>query len=201
MRTATKLLLAGAGVLAAAGAAMAASDRAHVMNVVMPDGSIAHIRYAGDVASKVVVAPAEQAIPVAFAAEDPFALFDRVAFAMDREMDAMMRQVHALAAASTAPGGAPLSQAALQNLPAGTVSYSFTSFSGGNGASCSQSVQVTSLGANQPPKVVRQTQGDCTAMNSLAPVPAVQQAKPAAPAPRPVALEQVKTSAVKGPVV
>ena len=43
MRTVPKLLLAGAGVLAVAGAAVAASDRAHVMNVALPDGSIASI--------------------------------------------------------------------------------------------------------------------------------------------------------------
>ena len=190
MRTSLKLLLAG-GALAMAGVAVAA-DRTHVLNVAMPDGSIAHIRYVGDVAPRVVVAPAADVMPVAFIGEaSPFAMFDRVAAQMDAQMDAMLHQVSALSAAPLTGGG--VSEAALKSAPAGTVSYSFTSFSSGNGASCSQSVQVTSLGTNQAPKVERQSAGDCTAMNSRAPTPAV--AAPAAreaPALVPVNLEQAK---------
>jgi hypothetical protein len=169
------------------------------MNVVMPDGSVAHIRYVGDVAPRVLIAPAADTIPVDFAVGDPFAMLDRVAFAMDRQMDAMLRQVHALSAASTSPGA--LDNAALKNLPAGTVSYSFSSFSSGNGAACSQSVQVTSLGTNQPPKVVRQSQGDCSAMNNHTPTPAVQPVQRSGPALTPASLEQPKEAPPKGPVI
>jgi hypothetical protein len=200
MRTATKLLLAGAGLIAAAGTAIAASDRGHVVDVALPDGSIAHIRYVGDVAPKVVVAPPADAIPVAFVAADPFAMFDRISWAMDRQMDAMLRQVSALSAMAPGPDGR-VSEAALKSLPPGTVSYSFTSYSSGNGAACSQSVQVTSLGQNQAPKVERQSSGDCSAVNTRKPVPAVQQAKPAAPTITPVRLEKAREPAPKGPVV
>lgn len=199
MRTVPKFLLAGAGVLAIAGAAVAANDRAHVMNVALPDGTIARIHYVGDVAPKIVVTPTPAVMPVAFAA-DPFAMFDHISLAMDRQMDAMLQQASALASAAPGPNG-QLSEAALKSLPAGTVSYSYASYSSGNGGGCSQSVQVTSLGANQAPKVVKQSSGDCTAMNSRAPTPAVQQAKPAVPALTPANLEKEKTAAPRGPVI
>jgi hypothetical protein len=188
MRTSLKLLLAG-GALAIAGVAVAA-DRTHVLNVAMPDGSIAHIRYAGDVPPRIVVAPA--AMPVAFVGEvSPFAMFDRVAAQMDAQMDAMLRQVSALAPAANAQ----VSEAALTRAPAGTVSYSFTSYSSGNGAACSQSVQVTSLGTGQAPKVERQSAGDCTAMTSRAAIPAVAPAARADPLVTPVSLEKAKPAA------
>ncbi|WP_116090892.1 hypothetical protein [Sphingomonas crusticola] len=196
MRTFTKLLLAGAGAAAVAGASMAA-DRGHVLNVALPDGSIAQVHYTGDVAPQVVVAP--QAVPVALVAGDPFAMFDRISLAMDRQMDAMLSQAALLAQA--APAGGQVSEAALRSLPPGTVSYSYTSYWSGNGAQCSQSVQVTSLGANQAPKVIKQSAGDCNAMNRQGPTPAVQQAKPAAPKVTPVVLHQEKAPEAKGPII
>jgi hypothetical protein len=200
MRNLTKFLIAGAGALAIGGVAIAASSPNHVMNVVMPDGSVAHIHYVGDVAPKVVVAPDEATMPVAFMAADPFAMMDRISYEMDRRMDAMLQQASMLANAAPAPNG-QLSEAALKTLPAGTVSYSFTSYSSGSGASCSQSVQVTALGQNQAPKVVKQSQGDCTAMNSRQATPAVQQAPPTAPKLTRASLEQQKQPARKDPVI
>jgi hypothetical protein len=198
VRIPTKLLLAGAGSLAIAGAAIAAADRAHVMNIALPDGTVAQIHYVGDVAPKVVMAP--ETMPAAFLAADPFAMFDRVAWAMDRQMDAMLQQASLMASAAPVANG-QLSEAALRNLPAGTVSYSYTSYSSDNGGSCSQSVQVTALGANQAPKVVRQNSGDCIAMNSRAVTPAVEQARPAAPALTRASLEKPKAPEAKGPVI
>jgi hypothetical protein len=200
MRTLTKFLIAGAGALAIGGVAIAASNPNHVMNVVMPDGSVAHIHYVGDVAPKVDVAPDASAVPVTFLAADPFAMMDRISYAMDRQMDAMLQQASMMARAAPAANG-QLSEAALKSLPPGAVSYSFTSYSSGNGASCSQSVQVTSLGQNQAPKVVKQSQVDCTAMNSRQTTPAVQQAKPGAPALTPASLEKPKEPAARGPVI
>jgi hypothetical protein len=201
MRKISKFLIAGAGALAIGGVAIAASNPNHVMNVVMPDGSVAHIHYVGDVAPKVVVAPDEGAMPVAFMAADPFAMMDRISYEMDRRMDAMLQQASMLANAAPAANG-QLSQAALNSLPAGTVSYSFTSYSSGNGANCSQSVQVTSLGQNQAPKVVKQSQGDCTAMNSRQATPAVQQAAPDAPKLTQAKLDKPKEPApAKGPII
>jgi hypothetical protein len=199
MRTLTKLLLAGAGAAAVAGAALA-TDRGHVMNVALPDGSIAQIHYTGNVAPQLVVAP--DAVPVAFAETDPFAMFDRISMAMDHQMNAMMQQASMLQQA--APAGGPVSDVALKSLPPGTVSYSYASYSSGNGAQCSQSVQVTALGTNQAPKVIKQSSGDCNAMNSRAPTPAVQQAKPEAPKVTPVVLHKDKAdaeTAPKGPII
>jgi len=197
MRKVTKLFLAGAGALSLAGVAVAA-DHGHIMNVVMPDGSVAQIRYVGDVAPQLVAVPVAEAVPVAIA--DPFAMMDRISYEMDRQMDAMLHQASTMA--RTAPGAnGQLSEAALTSLPPGTVSYSFTSYSSGNGASCSQSVQVTSLGRNQAPKVERQSQGDCGAVNTRKPTPAVQQAAPGAPKVTPASLQKPATPAPKGPII
>ena len=197
MRKVTKLLLAGVGALTLTGVAVAAADNHHIMNVVMPDGSVAQIHYVGNVAPQVVAVPAVQAVPVAMV--DPFAMMDRISYAMDRQMDAMLQQASALQQA--APNG-QLSEAALKSLPPGTVSYSFTSYSSGNGASCSQSVQVTALGKNQPPKVERQSQGDCSAVNTRKPTPAVIQAKPDAPKITPVSLQKpADAPKPKGPII
>jgi hypothetical protein len=197
MRKVTKLLLAGVGALTLTGVAMAAADNHHIMNVVMPDGSVAQIHYVGNVAPQVVAVPAARAVPVAWV--DPFAMMDRISYEMDRQMDAMLQQASALQQA--APNG-QLSQAALKSLPPGTVSYSFTSYSSGNGATCSQSVQVTALGQNQPPKIERQSQGDCSALNSRKPTPAVIEAKPDAPKVTPASLQKpAEAPKAKGPII
>jgi len=200
MRKISRLLLAGAGALTLAGVAVAAADNHHVMNVVMPDGSVAQIQYVGNVAPRVVAVPSAEIVPVAMA--DPFAMMDRISYEMDRQMDAMLQQASAMAHA-TAPGAnGQLSEAALRSLPPGTVSYSFTSYSSGNGASCSQSVQVTSLGSNQPPKVERQSQGDCSAVNTRKATPAVIEAKPEGPKVTPANLQKpAEAPKAKGPIV
>jgi hypothetical protein len=165
-------VLAGATAIAIAGTAMAAANDNKVMTADMPDGSLARIEYQGDVAPKVTVEPAIRFVPVRFADPGitaPFALFDRIAADMDRQMDVMFRQARMLEAA--AARGATLDPAAFGNLPAGTVSYRFVSTSTGNGT-CARSIQVTSLGAGQQPKVVSGSSGDCDAP-SRRPVQAV----------------------------
>jgi hypothetical protein len=161
---------------------MAAANDSRIMTVDLPDGSQARIEYKGDVAPKITVEPATRLVPVRWAdpaISAPFALFDRIAADMDQQMDAMFRQARMLESASAAD--APLDRAALGALPAGTVSYRFVSTSTGNGV-CSRSVQVTSLGADQQPKVVSSSSGDCGAP-AHAPVPAVAApARPAMPA-------------------
>ena len=197
MRKVTKLLLAGAGALTLSGVAIAAADNHHIMNVVMPDGSVAQIHYVGNVAPQVVAVPAAQTVAMA----DPFEMMDRISYEMDRRMDAMLQQASAMAQAAPAANG-QLSEAALKSMPPGTVSYSFTSYSSGNGASCSQSVQVTSLGQNQAPKVERQSQGDCSAVNTRKPTPAVIQAKPEAPKVTPASLQKpADAPKPKGPII
>lgn len=198
MRKIAKLLVAGAAALTLGGVAFAAADNHHVLNVALPDGSVAQIHYAGNVAPRVRIAPVADIMPVAVFA-DPFAMMDRISYAMDRQMDAMLRQASLMAHA--APANGPLSEAALKSLPPGTVSYSFTSYSNGNGATCSQSVQVTALDSNQPPKVERQSQGDCSPVNTRKPTPAVQQAAPMAPAVTRTSLHKAPEPAPKGPII
>jgi len=154
--------LAGIAALAVAGTALAASHDWHVMKVDLPDGSIAHVEYAGDVAPKVTVAPPSSLVPVRwfdpFAAA-PFAMFDRIAAQMDQQADMMMRQVRALEMQPN-PANGKLDLAAFGSLPAGTVSYSFVSTGIGTGT-CSRSVQVTSFGPGHQPKVISNSAGDC----------------------------------------
>lgn len=95
MRMIAKSLVAGAALLACAGAAVAAETQTRVMNVALPDGSVARITYQGEVAPRVVVLPGRFAFaPVAFHRDirAPFAMMDHIAAEMDRRMEAMMRR-------------------------------------------------------------------------------------------------------------
>lgn len=185
MRSISKLALAGLGLVALTGGAALAQEM-HVMKVALPDGSVAHIRYAGDKPPQVAVVPVAQriAVPVVLAQPmmSPFADFDRVFADMDRQMAAMMQQARMLARQPTNPSGM-LETVNLGKLPAGTVRYSFTSTTSSNG-SCTQSVQYISDGSAAQPKVVSQSSGDCSAMAK--PVMKVSAPAPkAAPAPAP----------------
>ncbi len=162
MRKIRTIVIAGIAALAAVGTAVAASHDSHVMKLDLPDGSIARIEYKGDVAPKVTVAPTLDFVPVHWF--DPFGaasltLFDRIAADMDRQTDMMMQQVRAFQLEPNARGG-KVDLAAFDVLPAGTVSYSFVSTGTGTGT-CSRSVQVTSFGPGQQPKVVSNSSGDC----------------------------------------
>lgn len=162
MRKVRTAVLAGVAAVAAIGTALAANHGSHVMKVGLPDGTVARIEYEGDVAPKVTVAPSSSVAPIAWLdpfEPAPFALFDRIAADMDRQSDLMMRQVRALPLPIMADGG-KIDLTALHSLPPGTVSYSFVSTTNG-GSTCSRSVQVTSLGSGQQPKVVSNSSGDC----------------------------------------
>jgi hypothetical protein len=189
MRKLRTAVLAGCAAVVAVGTAVAASHDTHALRIAMPDGSIARIEYQGDVAPRVTLAPAT---PVAlFEPFDsaPFAAFDRVAAQIDRDMDAMIRQTATLSAAPSLTPDGTLDMAAFGKLPAGTMHYSFVSTSTGNGT-CNRTVQMTSYGVNQQPKVVQTSSGDCKGMPSVTPAAAdgdtvvmPQPAKPRAPLP------------------
>ena len=75
MRAMRKALLAGAAVIALTGIAglgVAAINQAHVIDVRLPDGSLAHIRYVGDTPPTVSVAPAPVASFILSPAFDPW---------------------------------------------------------------------------------------------------------------------------------
>ena len=151
MRKASGLVLAGLGAAAIAGAAAAASRDTHILNVPTPDGSTVRVEYVGNVAPKVTVVPG--------AAVSPFGLFDRSAFDIQRQIDAMMRQVDTMARMPIA-GTPGLNVAAYGNAPAGTQSVTVVSTS--NGAkTCTRTTEVTAQGSGKPPKVVTNVSGDC----------------------------------------
>ena len=158
MRLMSKVLLGGLATAALAGTAVAAEHVVHVMNVAMPDGSIAKVRYVGDTPPVVRVVPV-RAVPVMpVAMIDPgFAAMDRMVAAMDAHADAMMRQAAMMAAMPAT--GAPLQHADMQKLPAGTVSYSYVSTTSSNG--CTQTVRTTSDGSGGQPQVIRTSAGTC----------------------------------------
>lgn len=186
MRLMSKFALAGAAACALAGTAYAADHAIHRMNVALPDGSVAQVLYAGDVAPKVEFVPVEESVMPVALLDSPFADFDRMFAALDQQAAAMMQQAATLPAAPVGPNG-KIDQAALKNMPAGTVSYSYYSTSTGNGG-CTQSYQMTSYGNGAQPKVVSQTSGDCTKAGVLqaAPKPAKTE-----PAPKEVAPPKV----------
>lgn len=180
MRKATVALLAGAGLALAAGTA-AAAERLHTMQVALPDGSIAEIAYAGNVAPRTEVVPAEAV------AYDPFAEMERISAMMEARHAAMMRRMAALqqqARAAVAAGQAAPGQVLVTGtLPAG-ARYSYTMVSTTSGANgCTQTVEYRSDGSSAQPKVTRTNSGDCSAVNrNPAPVQVSAPAKPAAPA-------------------
>ena len=159
MRKAFGLGLAGLGPAVIAGAAVAATRDTHILNVPAPDGSTVRVEYVGDVAPKVTVVPGS--------VNSPFGLFDRSAFDIQRQIDAMMRQVDTMAKMPIA--GAPgLNVAADGNAPAGAQRVTVVSTS--NGAkTCTRTTEVTAQGAGKPPKVVTNVTGDCGMAPKVAP--------------------------------
>lgn len=165
MRKIRTAVFAGIAALAAAGTALAAPAETRVMKVGLPDGSIARVEYQGEIAPRVIVAPARNLHMIRFVPveADPFAMFDRIAAAMNRQSDLMMRHMLALQSQPDAPG--EINLAGFGPLPAGTVSYRYMSTSTGAGG-CSRSIEVTSLGSGQKPKVVSRSSGNCEGMSS-----------------------------------
>jgi hypothetical protein len=125
MKMISRFALATIGSLSFAGAAMAADRDFHLVNVVLPDGSIQQLRYSGKVAPTLIVVPGRGAFaPLAFRDVGMFrslAMFDRIAAEMDRRVDAMLRQAAALSAQAPGANG-QLDLAAARNLPPGTIS-------------------------------------------------------------------------------
>jgi hypothetical protein len=162
MLKARAIVLAGLGAVVLTGAAAAASRDTHILNVPLPDGSTARIEYVGNVAPKVSVTPAPMQSVFA-----PFGMFDRSMFDMDRQIDAMMRQVNEITAhaATGAPG---MNVASFGNAPAGTESVTIVTTSNGT-QTCTRRTEVTSQGAGKAPKVLSSLSGDCGA--AAAPTP------------------------------
>jgi len=168
MRLTRTTILAGGAALLVAGTAAAAAEKLHTLNVDLPDGSVAQIEYAGDVAPKVAVAPAE-AVPVAYA--DPFLQLDRVAAYLEAQHQAMMQQFAAMEqTAARASAGQPGQMTLTGSLPAGSHFTYVSSTTDGRG--CTQTVEYSSDGSSAQPKVTRTSAGSCDKATRDAPVAA-----------------------------
>jgi hypothetical protein len=176
------IVIVGGIAAALAGAAIAAAPKSHVMDVPLPDGSVAHVEYVGDVAPKVTVAPAPLPGDLWTTGAFPgFGNFDRMIEQIDRQTAAMMRQVQQL---ERQPVGAPgMNVASYGNLPAGANSVSVVTVSNG-GSSCTRTTEVVSQGPGKAPKVTNRVTGNCEGM-AQPPAPPV----PPAPGKAPAALD------------
>jgi hypothetical protein len=149
-------LLAGVASTAFAGAVAA-----NTLTVQLPDGATEQITYSGDVAPQVSFTPT-QAAPAAdraFGPQSPFALMQQIAVQMDRDADAMMRQMQEIAAQPLAGPGRPI-QIDMTTLPPGTQSYSFVSTLSPSGV-CSQSTEIIAQGSAQKPQMITHRSGNC----------------------------------------
>ena len=157
------LVLAGVAAAAVAGSAIAATAKTHVMNVALPDGSVAHVQYVGDVAPKVTIEPGRLAGPEAAWAPmglPSFAGFDRMMADMQRQSAELIRRAQEMAKQPVTAAGAAPYIAAYGNLPAGETSTTVVSVSNG-GATCTRTTEVVSQGAGKPPKVTSNVSGEC----------------------------------------
>ncbi len=151
------VLFCAAAVVAAASVVPARADGAktHIMTIQLPNGAVERIRYTGDVAPQVVLAPAPMAftvpgfMPASAMAE--FAALQRMSDAMDAQEAVMLRQAAELPR---------LTQAGFANLPAGATGYSMVSTFSSNGA-CTRTTQVTYRGDGLAPQTVSNVSGDC----------------------------------------
>jgi hypothetical protein len=197
MRLTRKAALAGIASLAVAGAALAAeAQHFHTMNVQLPDGAVAHVRYSGDVAPTVTIDRGsalrwfDPADALAGLDPAPFAAVDRMAAVMDRQAAAILRQAR-LGASAAGPGEPGLDLLAAGGLPAGAIGYSLVSESTTNG-NCTRSIEVIRAAPTAKPNVVTHQSGDCDT-SAAAPKPdapaasqpgasaAVKPAKPGTP--------------------
>jgi hypothetical protein len=150
----------------AAGTAIAESPKApaayaHIMNVPLPDGSVARVEYVGNVAPKVTVEPlrfADAAAPWGMALPS-FAGFDRMMAEMQRQSQQMIRQAQEMAQHPAATGAQPYI-ASYGNLPAGQTSTTVVSVSNGR-STCTRTTEVVSQGAGKAPKVTSSVSGQC----------------------------------------
>jgi hypothetical protein len=183
MRKAHTVILAGAAALLAGSAAVAATAKLHQMNVALPDGSVAQIEYAGDVAPKVTIAPAPGMRRVAVV--DPFAQMDQVMASMEARHRAMMARMAAMeraAADPPAPPAQPGQQLVAEGGAPANGAYSMVSVSSSTDANgCTQTVETRSNGSGTP-QVTKTSSGNCGKADAAPRAKPGRAAKPAAPA-------------------
>lgn len=157
MRVIKASILAGAAALVLAGSAYAAAQNLHRMTVRTPEGGVATIEYSGNVPPKVTFGDVPMAASV-FGTPSPFASFDRISAAMNREMGVLLRQADML----DVPFANPLFNATMSAAPPGHAQSWFARAAAND--VCMQSVEITQDG-NGKPQVVSHTAGDCHGAN------------------------------------
>lgn len=163
MKKLRNFLMIGAAVAAVAavatGPALAQTLRYHDMTMQSPDGTITHIRYAGNTPPKVEFASPDQSILADVADSAPFVQMDRISAAMDRQADALWR---AVGASDPFTFASPQTVAArLSHLPPGTEGYSVVSYSAG-GKTCTEKMAYSYDGHGKP-MIENASTGDCGA--------------------------------------
>jgi hypothetical protein len=178
----TAIIAAGASA-ALAGAAIAARNDSKMMLIALPDGSVEHVRYEGDVAPEVMFvrdpAPAGM-FTAAFGPGSPFVEMERISAVMEAHAQAMMRQAAAMQAQMPAANGKGIVMTNAAGQPVGVMHYSYVS-STTTADGCTQTVQYSSDGSNNQPKLIRTSTGSCGTAKAA---PAITPTS-AAPAPRP----------------
>lgn len=159
MRKLPAFALAGVAAAVLGGSALAASRNNHVMTVALPDGSTARVEYVGNVAPKLVIEPPRAAVFGDWAPLPAFVGFDRMIEQMNRQAEAMMRQVQQTAG-QPAPGVAAPNFASFGNAPGGFTSTTIVSYSNGK-STCTRSTETVSQGAGKPPTVRSTVSGNC----------------------------------------
>lgn len=188
MRFVRTAIIATVASAAIAGAALAAGDDAKMMLVALPDGSVQHIRYQGDIAPQLIVLPTAQPVnlfDVAFGPGSPFAEMERISAAMDAHAAAMLRRAAAMQADVASPDreGLGIIMTNAQGEPVGAMRYSYVS-TVTTADGCTQTISYSSDGATtRQPKVIKTSSGSCGTAAAPRPAigPAAPQAKPAAP--------------------
>jgi len=153
-----KAILGGAAALAVTtlcGLAVAKDSSLHTMAVQAPGGGTITIRYSGDIAPKVAFGPAADLTSF----NSPFAMMDRMAARMDRDMAQMMSQADAMMAEM--PDANPVYPADLHNMPLFGMPSLSAIAAGGKGSFCMKSMEITSTGDGKSPHVVTHQAGNC----------------------------------------
>jgi hypothetical protein len=166
MRMSPKVLITATALsLAVACTAQAATAKLHTMLVNLPDGTVAHVSYAGDVAPNIVFQPVDAPRETAMetrAMADPFAQMAMISAMMDRQTDAMMQQVAAMQQAAATQGSAPgMTATGAQALPQGMHMTYVSTTQDANG--CTRTISYSSDGTQAAPKVTEAASHGCAA--------------------------------------
>lgn len=167
MRKLPAIALAGAAAAFLAGTAFAASRNNHVMTVALPDGSTARVEYVGDVAPRVTIEPSRSVALGGWMPLPAFAGFDRMIDQMNRQAEAIMREVQQAPARPGAGISTP-NLASFGAAPGGFTSTTVVSYSNGN-STCTRSTETVSQGPGKPPKVTSTVSGNCGAPSAPSP--------------------------------